>query len=157
MVIAQEAGLSVTQVADYFMRRVDTDAGDCMTNLRLQKLVYYAQAWHLAITGRPLFAEEFQAWIHGPVVPELYSTYSTYTLSPLPRPDGPFPSLDGETESVLDEVWNVYGQFTAKHLEDMTHNEPPWVDAREGYSPGEACQEIISKEAMRAYYASQLK
>ena len=64
--------LTAAQVADYFLSLVDEDAGDSMTNLRLQKLLFYAQAWHLALTNRPLFEEDFEAWVHGPVIPSFY-------------------------------------------------------------------------------------
>lgn len=147
--------LTVEQVADYFLLQVDEDAGDVMTNLRLQKLVYYAQAWHLAIVGKPLFQDDVEAWVHGPVVPRLYYAYRDYGWQPIPRPDRDAVAMGDQTRELLDEVWDTYGQFSAKALENLTHSEDPWSDARSGYEPGTLCQEVISKEAMRLYYAKR--
>lgn len=159
--------LTAEQVADYFLRLVDEDAGDSISNLKLQKLVYYAQAWHLAITNRPLFSEDIQAWAHGPVIPCLYNKYRDFGWQPIrgqvwepqaiPRPDSEGTAMDEDTAGILDEVWEAYGQFTAKHLEKLTHSEDPWVAARLGYRPGDPCQEVISRDVMRDYYAEKLK
>lgn len=173
--------LTAEQVADYFLRLVDEDAGDSISNLKLQKLVYYAQAWHLAITGQPLFADRIEAWVHGPVVPGLYNKYKFFgwepirplatprvfsrsfvatgiesKVAPLPRPDTPLPDIDPQTQEILDDVWDTYGQFTAKRLEELTHSEVPWIDARQGCGPGDLSNAIISHDAMRAYYAAKL-
>lgn len=145
--------LTVEQVADYFLLQVDEDAGDVMTNLRLQKLVYYAQAWHLAIAEKPLFQDDVEAWVHGPVVPFLYYAYRDYGWQPIPRPDRDAVAMDDQTRELLDEVWDTYGQFSAKALENLTHSEDPWRDARSGYEPGALCREVISQAAMRLYYA----
>lgn len=115
--------LTVEQVADYFLLQVDEVAGDVMTNLRLQKLVYYAQAWHLAIAEKPLFQDDVEAWVHGPVVPCLYYAYRDYGWQPIPRPDRDAVAMDDQTRELLDEVWDTYGQFSAKALENLTHSE----------------------------------
>ncbi len=150
--------LTVDQVADYFLLLVDEDAGDNMTNLRLQKLVYYAQAWHLALTGKPLFAEDFEAWVHGPVSYGLWNKYREYRWNPLPKPSGPIVEMDDETLDILNEVWDAYGQFSAKRLEELTHTEAPWVNARKrrNCGPGDACREIITKDEMRDYYSQKV-
>ena len=64
--------ISCQDVANYFLSLCDEDAGDLISNLKLQKLVYYAQGFHLAISGEPLFDEKIMAWEHGPVIPQLY-------------------------------------------------------------------------------------
>jgi uncharacterized phage-associated protein len=66
--------LRATDIADYFVWLAN-DTGSFVSNLQLQKLVYYAQAWHLALYDRPLFEDDFQAWVHGPVIPELFDKY----------------------------------------------------------------------------------
>lgn len=71
-------------IADYFIA-VSNSTHDLITNLRLQKLVYYAQAWHLAIYQEPLFSEDFQAWVHGPVIPQLYTQYKEYKWNPITK------------------------------------------------------------------------
>jgi len=149
--------LTADQVADYFILRVDESSGDVMTNLRLQKLVYYAQAWHLALTGEPLFEDDFEAWVHGPVIPHLYRRFKENGWRPIDRvAASPMPEIDDETRGILEEVWSAYGQFSATRLEELTHGETPWIDARRGYDPGASCSEVISQAAMHDYYAPQL-
>lgn len=160
--------LTAEQVADYFLRLVDEDAGDSISNLKLQKLVYYAQAWHLALTGEPLFADCIEAWAHGPVVPGLYQKYRDFGWEPIrnepwepaaiPRPNGDAVEMDDETVDILNEVWEAYGQYSAKRLEELTHSEDPWKNARarRHCGPGDRCDEVITPEEMRAYYSQRL-
>jgi uncharacterized phage-associated protein len=141
--------LSCHEVAKYFLTLVDEDAGDLISNLKLQKLVYYAQGFYLALYDRPLFPEPLEAWIHGPVVPELFHTYKTYGAGAIPSPnDVDFSRYDPLTREVLDEVYNVFGQFAAWKLRNLTHEEPPWENTPVG---GE-----ISYKAMRDYFKTQL-
>jgi len=140
-------------VATWFLGNIDRSAGDSITHLKLQKLVYYAQAWSLTFLKRPLFDEELQAWAHGPVAPSVYRAFAGEGWNALPVPareiDGCF---DEEQASLLAEVATVYGKFSAKELENMTHAESPWKDAR-GDLPDEApSKKVISKESMAAYY-----
>lgn len=146
----------VQQVADYFLRVVEVDTGDVMTNLRLQKLVYYAQAWHLAITSQSLFEEEIEAWVHGPVTPSLYFKYRERGGYGLDAPSSWSINLSKQSLDVLSEVWGTYSQYSAKRLEQITHSEDPWINARAGYAPGDRCQVVITKGAMREYYSRLL-
>src|SRR5580704_766118 len=92
-----------------------------VTNLKLQKLLYYAQAWYLALYKTPLFDDEFQAWVHGPVIPDIFRRYRHYKWTALPIE---FSSDAGyEFQPHLEEVWKVYGGFTAFDLERLTHSE----------------------------------
>jgi len=144
-----------TVLAKWFINRVDREAGDTITHLKLQKLLYYAQAWHLANTGEPLFDEEIQAWTHGPVVPSVWRAYREKRWEPLELVDR-LPDLNKYTQNYLDRVFQVYGGFTAKRLELMTHNEDPWKEAR-GDLPLEAsCQNVISHDTMRRYYRKRI-
>ena len=105
---------SANQIANYFLSLTDEEVGDVMTNLNLQKLLYYAQGFHLAIHERPLFSEPIEAWMHGPVVPETYHLYSQHGAMPIPYPEDFEPSaIDEDTRELLDEVYDVYGQFSA--------------------------------------------
>lgn len=156
MVAADQAVQTVDRVADFFILQVDEETGDTMTSLRLQKLVYYAQSWHLALTGTPLFEEDFEAWVHGPVVPSLYVKYQGMSYKPLPRPDGPPPHFDQRALEILNEVWDEYGQYSAKRLEELTHAEAPWKDARRGFLPADRCNTVITKDVMREFYAARL-
>jgi uncharacterized phage-associated protein len=124
-----------------------------ISNLKLQKLLYYSQAWHLALFKHPLFKEEIEAWVHGPVVPEIFRRYRDCKWSPIP---------DSKLNSVcqfrphLEEVWRVYGNFTAFELERLTHSEDPWKNARIGIASDASSHNIISKSSMRDYYAARL-
>jgi len=141
------------EVAHYFLKRQDPDAGDLMSNLKLQKLVYYAQGFHLAMEDSPLFGERIEAWEHGPVCVPLYQEYKQYGSDaiPVPDPDVEACSIFSEaTRKVLNEVYNYYGQFSAWKLRNLTHEDTPWLKA---YHKGHA---EITHEDMRSYFKTQL-
>lgn len=148
----------VKTIADYFLSLAEPETGDAMTHLRLQKLAYYAQGWHLALTGRPLFPNELEAWPHGPVSPALFSRFKGYKFDIIPRTEikADLSKIDSATRKILDDVWRVYGQFTAKRLEEMTHSERPWIEARAGLAPEEKSNNKISQNVMREYFSSVL-
>ena len=149
--------VTILDVADFFLASQDEDAGDTISNLKLQKLCYYAQGFTLAITGVPLFNDEIQAWAHGPVIPNLYRHFREYKSSAIPKPTRDLAAIrslfSSEQLEVLDDVNEVYGQFSAWKLRDMTHQEKPWQDAWDGtqYSVG-----TISQESMRSYFKTRL-
>jgi len=137
-------------VAKYFLAQVDEDAGDLISNLKLQKLLYYAQGFHLALYDEPLFPEPIEAWTHGPVVPELYYYYKKYGVGAIPYPkDVDFSIYDERTKSLLDEVYSVFGQFSAWKLRNMTHEEEPWKLAAQ--TSGQ-----ISHQSMKEYFKTQI-
>ena len=114
-------------VADYFLAKTEEDAGDTISNLKLQKLVYYAQGFALAILGHALFEEKIEAWQHGPVVPELYQKYKSYGAGGIPMPEHvDYSKFSKDVQKLLDDVYYVYGQFSAWKLRNMTHEETPW-------------------------------
>lgn len=136
-------------IADYFLSMVDEDEGDHITNLKLQKLLYYAQGLHLACYNAPLFEEHIEAWAHGPVIPQVYSKYRDFSYNPIPRPrDLDFDKFDGDSRGFLDEVYRSFGQYSAWKLREMTHEEPPW---KEAYRKGP--NTIISHEALKDYFS----
>jgi len=120
--------------------------------MSLEKLVYYAQAFHLALHGEGLFSEEMRAWRHGPVVREVYRQYCGSSL-PIDEPRGQVPSLDHETENFLIDVVQVFGGLTAFNLSDATHEEKPWLEARRGYGRGDSSDVLIPNGSMQEYYA----
>jgi len=124
-----------------------------VSNLKLQKLLYYSQAWHLALFKLPLFDEEIEAWVHGPVVPEIFRHYRDCKWSPIPdfKVNSAYPF-----RSHLEEVWKVYGNFSAFDLERLTHSEDPWRNARIGLASDASCNVIITKACMRDYYSARL-
>ena len=137
-------------VANYFLAVQDEDAGELISNLKLQKLCYYAQGFHLALFDCPLFPEAVLAWKHGPVIEELWHKYNKYGSNAIPKPtDVDFRLYDDQTKELLDEVYSVYGQYSAWKLRNMIHEEPPWFNAQEGGN-------IISPEAMSTYFKTLL-
>lgn len=143
-------------IAFWFAGSVDQESGDSITHLKLQKLVYYAQAWSLALRGEPLFEEDFQAWAHGPVVESIYRHYEGIGWNALPCPDS-VPVFPEAIETHLSEVLDSYGKFSAKQLERMTHAEAPWREARGDLAPEARSNSPISKEAMREFYSALYK
>lgn len=124
-----------------------------MTNMKVQKLLYYAQSLHLALYDEPLFKEEIQAWRYGPVCPSAYGFYSKFEAEQLPIPDKKEESLQAiseETKELLEEVWEYFGGPKAYSLSGMTHAEFPWIKARKGLAPQAASKEPILLEDMKA-------
>ena len=140
-------------VARYYLGKVnsDPDSGEGISNLKMQKLVYYAQAFHLAVFGTPLFDDAIMAWQHGPVVPDLYHEFKGYGSGPVAEitcTDDVLVDLSKDEIELLDEVYNHYAQFSAWRLREMTHAEDPWVDTYHGSSaeiPHEAMANFYSK------------
>jgi uncharacterized phage-associated protein len=123
-----------------------------ITNLKLQKLLYYAQAWHLVFHNKVLFRERIEAWVHGPVVPEIFRMYKHLKWNPIPDSGACIDSK--HISDHLKEVWKTYGKFTATQLEMLTHREDPWKQARAGLPPDVSSSSEITTESMKAYYSS---
>ncbi|MBR1735377.1 MAG: SocA family protein [Alphaproteobacteria bacterium] len=141
----------VFDVASYFLLLQDKDCGDFISNLKLQKLCYYAQGIHLAITNQRLFDNDIEAWQHGPVVADLYFEYNQYGSSDIPVTPG-FSSdiISVENRELLDDVYAEYGQYSAWKLRNMTHCEPPWKRAIERK------ERIISDQDMIEFFKTQI-
>ena len=124
---------------------------------KLQKLVYYAQAWHLAIYGTLLFNADFQAWVHGPVIPDLLERYtSQFSWEPIAEKIEQ-PKLSEEIGEFLEEVADAYFEYDDETLERMTCSEMPWLEARGHLPRDESCHAIISQESMKKYYSARVK
>jgi uncharacterized phage-associated protein len=153
--------MTINDVCNYITVKVKgADAG--LNNLKLQKLLYYVQAWHLAFYGEPQFAGKFQAWIHGPVNREIYNRfsatknlYSEVTTQDVPA-DFEIEKLPEDERAHIDSVLEAYAPFRDFELEEMTHREEPWIEARQGYRSTERCEVEIKEETMRRYYASRI-
>jgi uncharacterized phage-associated protein len=130
---------SAETIAKWFleeeMDNADED-GEGVTNRKLQKLLYYAQGVHLAVTGERLFPEDILAWVQGPAVKEVYSKYKSFGENPIalddPDPDSEQEQLDEETKKILRKVHSAFGQYTAWKLREMALAEPPWLEAERG-------------------------
>jgi uncharacterized phage-associated protein len=125
-----------------------------VTTKKLQKLVYYSQAWHLVFTGQPLFGDDIQAWVEGPVVPSLYRQHKRmYQVSEWKSGD-PTALSDAEVNTI-DWVLAKYGEFSAETLSRMTHLEVPWIVARGLAGHDERASTVISHDQMRSFYSRQ--
>lgn len=142
--------LSVFDVACYVMSKVK----QC-TTMKLQKLLYYCQAWYLVWNDKPLFRENIEAWANGPVIRELYNFHKglftiTENMMSLGNPN----LLSIEQKTDIDNILNAYADKTSQWLIDQTHSERPWQEARRGMSPNERGHKVITHAAMAEYYSS---
>lgn len=140
---------TANEVADYLITLAH-ERGEEVSNLKLQKLLYYAQAWHLGLYGEPLFPEKFQAWMSGPVIPELFWRWNEFGIGPVPRPEA-VPALPCATAEFLAEVATVYLPYDVWQLHWKTRAEAPWQKARAGRVDG-PCEEEMSEAEMMAYF-----
>jgi uncharacterized phage-associated protein len=125
-----------------------------VTTMKLQKLLYYSQAWHLTFTGTPLFPSEVQAWLQGPVVPDIHrQVRRRYFVAGLPSGDAT--ALSESERRTIEWVLGKYGSFTAEALSAMTHLESPWRLARGIAGDDEATDTPISHDVMASYYGRQ--
>ena len=139
---------NVFDVAAYILKK-----NGPMTAMKLQKLVYYSQAWSLVWDDNPLFPEEIEAWANGPVVPALYDWHrGAYKVASCHK--GDHESLTPEQMETVDGILAFYGDKTSQWLSDLTHSEDPWRDARKGLAPGQWGRRTISHAAMGEYYGS---
>lgn len=124
-----------------------------LSAMKLQKLVYYSQAWSLVWDDRPLFRERIEAWANGPVVRELYDRHrGMFEIHEWPGGDPR--ALDEDARSTVDAVLEFYGGRNAQTLSDMTHNEEPWKEARRGLPDGLRGDSEITLASMAEYYGS---
>lgn len=131
-----------------------------VTPLTLQKMLYFIQGVSYALTGQPMFEENCQAWVHGPVYPVVYDMFKEFKYNPID--DARFAIFEGreaklteEERHVIDLVINTFGSYGGKILERITHQEMPWILARKGYGDGIPSHEMISKESIKNYYTEQ--
>ncbi len=123
-----------------------------LTTIKLQKLVYYSQAWSLVWDEAPLFAEPIQAWANGPVVPSLFAKHrGQFKVSIIE--DGNSSNLSADEKETIDSVLKTYGDKSAQWLVALTHLEKPWLDARAGCPDGSSCNTEITQSAMAEYYS----
>ena len=141
--------------------------GEDVSHKKLQKLVYYVEAWHLVHLNSSIVDEDFEAWIHGPVVPELYRELKDFGFNNIDVINDEFDTIDEELKAIIkrngitDEqmelihsVLDKYANLSAFELEILSHNEKPWLDAREGLSPNNPSKNRIDKGSMKSFYYS---
>jgi len=123
-----------------------------MTAMKLQKLVYYSQAWSLVWDERPLFSERFEAWANGPVCPALYEMHRGKFMLSSNDIGGNPEEIASDGRETIERVLDFYGPRPAKWLSDLTHIESPWKDARSGLPDGVRGDAEITLAAMSEYY-----
>lgn len=132
------------------MNEVERGA-ELISNLKLQKLLYYAQGSFLALTGRPLFSDPIVAWQHGPVVESVYHEYKSNGANGIVFDDDfDFDVLETEENEALQEVYDVFGQYSAWKLRNMTHSETPWRSTQQN---AEILQPVIRDYFEKEYLA----
>lgn len=140
--------VTVFDVAKYILSKLGR-----MSTMKLQKLVYYSQAWSLVWDEEPLFDEDFQAWANGPVCQQLFDVHKgMFNITASRLKYGNKDSLNKTQKDTVDSVLAFYGEKDGHWLSMLTHKERPWLDARRYYQEGEQCSEVITKESMQEYY-----
>lgn len=135
-------------IAEWFLIRAASE-GECLTQMKLQKLVYFAHGWHLGIYAEPLIADHIEAWRWGPVIKALYSRYADYGSRGLPSPHEIHGDIDGRTDALLNKIWSEYKKHSARELSAMTHNpNTPWSNTYEDVRP----MRIIPNDLIEQHY-----
>lgn len=140
---------SVFEVAKFFVDLAQKQEGDLMTPLRLQKLLYFAQAWHLARHGTPLFDAPIEAWQYGPVVPDVYRKYNHFGREGIEEDSRVAPDAFTSNEfALLLDVAREYAPYSTSALVDLTHKAgAPWACARKSCA--------IQPEDIKSYFVAQ--
>ncbi len=153
--------MKIFDASDYIVVKL-SEGGTNLNILKLHKLLYYVQSWGLALGEGRTFDGKFQAWVHGPVNRDVYdryidtkSMYSPVGLSDI-NPDFDPLSLPDKKRAVIDSVLEVYADYTGDQLEEMTHREDPWINARNGLSPAARSNASICESDMERFYKARL-
>lgn len=150
---------SIETIEEFFLSKAP------MSPKKLQKLLYYAYAWTLALLNDDLenirfklFNDPIQAWVHGPVIPSVYFKYCDHGWDDIPMVTNvDLHKIGSDILDILNQVWDVYGKYTGNQLEAISHREDPWKLARGSCSASEACTNVISDEQIFIYYNNRAK
>lgn len=152
---------SAYAVANAFIRKAKEGRLRNLSPMKLQKLMYYAQAWHLRVTGEPLLDDTFKRWQHGPVIPSIYHEFRAFGYSPIDREATTLsmstngdvvmhvptvPEDDQSVWSLVDAIIDRYGKLPATTLSAMTH-QPGSAWAQGGPDGSEITTEQIKTDA----------
>ena len=135
-------------IANKIISKTDLEHGDTISNLKLQKMMYYQQGFHLAYFGTPLFDEDIVAWQYGPVVPSVYQEYKSFESNSISTSKEGI-SLSDDEEELFNNVYEEYNQFSAVALMKMTHGESPWKTTE--------INSVISRDKMAAFFKTQIE
>ncbi|MBV2235580.1 MAG: DUF4065 domain-containing protein [Sterolibacterium sp.] len=148
------AQYTAPQLADYLLKKAHQHTGANLNLMKLGSLVYYAEAWSLAVFDRELVNEELQAWDHGPVFPSLWEKLSSKGWNALTANelDDCATTLDEDTRGLLDDVWQAYGEFSQTELGKMIKQDGPWKAARRGLPDWDLSKRPIKRDGMAQFY-----
>jgi uncharacterized phage-associated protein len=144
------------EVARYFAHiALNDEEPDYLTNPRLQKLLYYAQAWSLVMRDKPLFPERIEAWVHGPVVRDVWDAFKAKGAGPITEDTigEPVFDLTEDEQAFIRSVWDSYKGYSALKLREMTREEDTWIDARGRCGAADQSNSEITHQALRDYFA----
>lgn len=136
-----------------------------MSHLKLQKLLFYCDSYHLAYFDDELVEDQFEAWVHGPVSHKVYDSFKdksvlfsdlSFSDKNTEDPDPIFEQLTKSQKDFLTEVLSALTQWSDIDLESATHKEEPWIEARAGCSFGDKCNNEISKDTTKRFYRKEL-
>lgn len=153
-------------VSNYFLKKHKN-----ISPMKLQKLLYFAHGWHLAIVGEPLLEQRVEAWDYGPVIPSVYREFSRYGSNSIEQPEGNYKIKDGKiikcipminenddsSISILDSIWDTYGNFSAIQLSNLTHQKgTPWeqIKSQTGLSDRNT---VIPDDMIKDYFVGKMK
>ena len=156
--MSHQTALNAHLVADYFLYKGQQEKKP-ISNKKLQKLLYYAQAWSLVLCKEKLFKDKIEAWVHGPAIRNVYIEYKEFGFNPIQKEieTDKINKIPEKIKKFLDKVWRVYGKLDAVYLEQLTHSEKPWQEARDGLQGHESSENVISIKSMRDFYSEKLK
>lgn len=139
---------TIFDIAKWFLSK------ESMRHKKIQKLCYYAQAWHYTLYDKALFDGDFEAWAHGPVNRQLWEKLKGFGYENIDsNAINGTKTIKEDTRDFLEMVWNTYGNFDGWQLESLTHSETPWIKARGNLSELQRCTAIISPDEMKKYYS----
>lgn len=144
--------LSALDVAAYILEK----QMDNLTTIKLQKLVYYSQAWYLVWQDSPLFVDKIEAWPNGAVIRNLYEAHSGKYFLTAGDINGDSGKLSDSQKKIIDLVCERYGNLNGAQFAELTHNERPWRDARKRLSINDYAYKEIPVESIKSYYEAKL-
>lgn len=145
----EEVITTIDLVSDYFLSKQK------VTNKKLQKMCYYAYSWYLTLYDKHLFDDgKFEAWVHGPVNPKLYNKYKAFGWRIINETVTVSSQLSSELKDFLDMIYNTFSNYSGDELENMTHQEAPWIEARKGISSEIPSNQIINDNTIKSFYSN---
>lgn len=137
------------EISEYILYSADKTFGDNICNMKLQKLLYYTQGFHLAFFGTKFFEDDIIAWQYGPVVHDIYSHYRHNENRSIAPPTELSVNIDTQRTNLINEVYKTYGQYSAWKLSEMTHKESPWKSTQ--------INDVITIDKLKAYFKTQVE